>query len=91
MFGPRVATHEKVTVMATLQANAAIDDVAQSKELSAASVIDELRHDFRNGLSGTHAAIRLVRDAMSEGWERDILTAAISRIERLNRQVDKLR
>jgi nitrogen-specific signal transduction histidine kinase len=45
---------------------------------------DELLHELRNGLTGIHGAVLVVRDGLDEGKEREVLTRVISRIERLN-------
>jgi hypothetical protein len=54
---------------------------------STQSTVDDLIHDVRNGLAGVHAAIRIVRDSLMSCDERDILNAAMSRIDDLSRQL----
>jgi hypothetical protein len=62
----------------------------RSAELSAQSTVDDdLIHDVRNGLAGVYAAMCIVRDAMHHGNERDLLTAAIRRMDGLNRRLPR--
>ena len=57
--------------------------------VSPQSTVEDLVHDLRNGLAGVEGAIRIVRDAMSERSERDILSAAIARIDGLNQRLKR--
>ena len=45
---------------------------------------DDLLHELRNGLTGIHGAVLVVRDGLDEGKEREVLTRVISRIERMS-------
>jgi nitrogen-specific signal transduction histidine kinase len=51
---------------------------------------DELTHEFRNGLAGVRGAVQIVRDALGSCPERDILTAAIARLDRIDRQLREM-
>jgi nitrogen-specific signal transduction histidine kinase len=44
----------------------------------------ELAHELRNGVAGVRAAVQIVRDRMFNSAERDILTAAIARLDRID-------
>jgi len=44
----------------------------------------ELAHELRNGLAGVRAAIQIVRDRMFNSPERDILSTAMARLDRID-------
>ena len=44
----------------------------------------ELAHELRNGVAGVRAAVQIVRDRMFNSAERDILSAAIARLDRID-------
>jgi nitrogen-specific signal transduction histidine kinase len=44
----------------------------------------ELAHELRNGVAGVRAAVQIVRDRMFNSPERDILNAAIARLDRID-------
>ena len=56
----------------------------QLSSTSTQSVTDDLMHDLCNGLAGVHGALRVLRDTMNESTEREVLSAVLSRIERMN-------
>jgi len=47
----------------------------------------ELAHELRNGVAGVRAAVQIVRDRMFNSPERDILNAAIARLDRIDRHL----
>ena len=50
----------------------------------------DFAHDFRNGLAGVRSAVQIVRDALGSCPERDILGAALARLDRIDRQLREL-
>lgn len=47
----------------------------------------ELAHELRNGVAGVRAAVQIVRDRMFNSPERDILSAAIARLDRIDQHL----
>ena len=52
--------------------------------------LGDIAHDFRNGLAGVRGAVQIVRDALGSCPERDILGAALARLDRIDRQLREL-
>jgi nitrogen-specific signal transduction histidine kinase len=50
----------------------------------------DFAHDFRNGLAGVRGAVQIVRDALGSCPERDILGAALARLDRIDRQLREM-
>jgi nitrogen-specific signal transduction histidine kinase len=50
----------------------------------------DFAHDFRNGLAGVRGAVQIVRDALGSCPERDILGAALARLDRIDRRLREL-
>jgi nitrogen-specific signal transduction histidine kinase len=50
----------------------------------------EIAHDLRNGLAGVRAAVQIVRDRLVNSPERDILGAAMARLDRIDDNVRAL-
>ena len=44
----------------------------------------ELAHELRNGLAGVRAAVQIVRDRLVNSPERDVLAAAMARLDRID-------
>jgi nitrogen-specific signal transduction histidine kinase len=50
----------------------------------------DFAHDFRNGLAGVRGAVQIVRDALGSCPERDILGAALARLDRIDRRLREM-
>ena len=50
----------------------------------------DLAHDLRNGLAGVRGAVQIVRDSLASSPERDVLSAALARLDRIDVQLRQL-